>query len=194
MLRTSCLTAAVLAAAAIAGTAVPREASAHWTPAPCDFVTAGGFVNKDDGKLANFGAHGGCKNDKFWGSVNFVDHETNFHLSSIEITGYLIDPAYPNTRDICGWARTNDEITVRFRVRLTDNGEPGVNDRFGIVVDTLNQIPGDRFYLVRDRKLADGGPGGGNVQLHGANPSTTASPAMQSLKEWQMCGDLNSPQ
>jgi len=175
------------------GIAVPATASAHWVPAPCDFITAGGFVKKDNNKLANFGAHGGCKNDKFWGSVNYVDHQSNLHVSSMEITGYLVDPAYPNKRDICGWARTNDEITVRFRVTLTDNGEPGVNDQFGIVIDTLNQVPGDRFYRVSSRKLADGGPGGGNVQLHKENPSTTASAGMMALKEYQMCGDLNSP-
>ena len=28
---------------------------------------------------------------------------------------------------------------------------------------------------------------------HKDNPSTTASPQMRSLQEWQMCGDLNSP-
>ena len=66
--------------------------------------------------------------------------------------------------------------------------EPGTSDEFGLVVDNRNQIPGDRFFLVRSRRLA-----GGNVQLHKDNPSTTASQAMRDLKEWQMCGDLNSP-
>jgi hypothetical protein len=185
--------AAPLAALAL-GIATPTAALAHFVPAPCDFITAGGFVQKDDGGMANFGAHGGCKNDGFWGNVNYVDHNQNLHMSSTQITGYLFDPADPNRRDICGWARTNDGITVQFRVTLVDNGEPGVNDEFGITMDTFNQIPGvTRFYTVTSRQLADGGPGGGNVQLHKSNPSTTASPQMQSLKEWQMCGDLNSP-
>jgi hypothetical protein len=73
-------------------------------------------------------------------------------------------------------------------VTLVDNGEPGRNDEFGIVIDTLNQIPGDRFMGMSSRKLQ-----GGNVQLHKANNSTTASDDMRSLQEWQMCGDLNSP-
>ena len=77
---------------------------------------------------------------------------------------------------------------MRFRVTLTDNGEPGNNDEFGIAIDTQNQIPGDRFYIVRSRKL-----GGGNVQLHKGNNSNTASDGMRALQEWQMCGDLNSP-
>jgi hypothetical protein len=73
-------------------------------------------------------------------------------------------------------------------VHLVDNGEPGTADEFGVVVDNRNQIPGDRFFIVRSRRLA-----GGDVQLHKSNPSTTASPGMLALKEWQMCGDLNSP-
>jgi hypothetical protein len=176
------------------GIATPITASAHWVQAPCDFITAGGFVFKDDGARANFGAHGGCKNGKFWGHVNFVDHENNYHISSLEITGYLFDPAYPNARDICGWARTNDEETVRFRMRLADNGEPGRYDMMGFVLDRAgNPQPGERFYKVSTRMLANGDGGGGNVQLHKSNPSTSATPEMYALKEWQMCGDLLTP-
>jgi hypothetical protein len=58
-------------------------------PSPCDFVTSGGFVLTDGGKEANFGAHGGCKNDGFWGHLNYVDHGTDYHVDSVEITGYL---------------------------------------------------------------------------------------------------------
>jgi len=180
--------AASLAALA-AGIATPTAALAHLVKSPCDFITSGGYVFKDDGQDVNFGAHGGCKHDDFWGHVNIVDHETNWHLSSTQITGYLFDPAQPNARDICGMAETNDGITVQFRVHLVDNGEPGTSDQFGLVVDTRNQVPGDRFLLVRSRNIS-----GGNVQLHKDNPSTTASAQMRSLQEWQMCGDLNSPQ
>jgi len=61
-------------AALAAGLSVPMQAEAHYVPAPCDFITSGGYVFKDDGAMANFGAHGGCKNGQFWGNVNFVDH------------------------------------------------------------------------------------------------------------------------
>jgi hypothetical protein len=185
--------AAALVALAL-GVAAPTNASAHWVQAPCDFITAGGFVFKDNGQQANFGAHGGCKNGKFWGHVNFVDHEQNYHITSSEITGYLYDPAWPNARDICGWAYTNDDEVVRFRMRLVDNGEPGKMDMMGFSIDRAGNVqPGDRFYTVSTRKLANGKGGGGNVQLHKPNPSTTASPAMLALKEDQMCGDLNTP-
>lgn len=51
--------------AAALGIASP-EADAHWVQAPCDFLTAGGFVFKDNFQQVNFGAHGGCKDGKFW--------------------------------------------------------------------------------------------------------------------------------
>ena len=142
---------------------------------------------------ANFAADGGCKKQDFWGSVNYVDHEHNFQLKSTQITGYLFDPANPNSRDICGKARVNDSaFEVMFRVHLEDNGEPGMNDKFGIIIDNWNAPT--RFYVVTSRKLANGEGGGGNVQLHKGNNSNTASDAMLAMQEWQMCGDLDSPQ
>jgi hypothetical protein len=35
---------------------------------------------------------------------------------------------------------------------------------------------------------------GGNIQLHKANPSTTAGPGFFELREWEMCGDLDRPE
>lgn len=157
---------------------------AHFVPVPCDFITSGGFVFTDLGDKANFGAHGGCKNGHFWGHVNYVDHGPGMHVDSIEITGYLIDPAIPNARDICGIARVEQGVeTVSFRVRLVDNGEPGTSDEFGIRLSN--------GYHVSTRLLGGGGPGGGNVQIHDPNPSTvgpTPAPA-----EWEMCGTLTPP-
>lgn len=189
------ITAAVFAAAALAAFAVatPRPAAAHWVQAPCDFVTAGGYVFKDNHAMANFGVHGGCKNNEFWGHVNYVDHETQYHLRSTRITGYLYDPATPLARDICGWARINDQPQeVMFRVRVVDNGEPGRKDTFGIVVDNWYGS-GDRFYKVSSRHLGDGDGGGGNVQLHKGNRSNSIDPKYLTLQEWQMCGDMSHP-
>jgi len=168
-------------------------ASAHWVPVPCDFITGGGFVFRDiDYARANFGAHGGCKNGAFWGHVNYVDHGGWFytvipyHVESTEITGYLFDPAHPNARDICGFARTNAGETLRFRVRMEDNGEgskASAPDRFGIRLSN--------GYLLTTRPLGGGGPGGGNIQLHKPNPSTTGP--QPSPTEYEMCGDLTPP-
>ena len=179
-------------AAAMLGISTPMQAQAHMVQAPCDFITSGGFVFKDNKAMANFSADGGCKHDEFWGSVNYVDHENNFHLKSTQITGYLFDPANPNQRDICGKARVNDSASeVMFRIHLEDQGEPGKNDRFGIIIDNWNAPT--RFYVVSNRKLADGQGGGGNVQLHKENPSTTIDPKYTQLQEWQMCGDMAYP-
>ena len=188
--RLSLLAAATLGALALAA---PITARAHYVQAPCDFVTAGGFVFKDNGERANFGAHGGCKHGEFWGHVNYVDHENQFHLNSTRITGYLFDPATPNSRDICGFGRINDqEQEVMFRVRLVDNGEPGRADTFGITIDNW-YTSGERFYKVSSRLLANGGKGGGNVQLHKGNRSNSIDPGYFSLQEWQMCGDMAHP-
>jgi hypothetical protein len=148
MLPVSTGAAGALVAASLLVPAPP--ASAHFVPAPCDFITGGGFVFRDDGERASFGSHGGCKNGGFWGHVNYVDHGgfagvTPYHVSSVEITGYLIDPAFPNARDICGFARTNAGEQLRFRVRMEDNGEPGRDDRFGIRLEN--------GYLVTARSL-----------------------------------------
>ena len=179
--------------AALAFGLAPTTASAHLVPAPCDFVTGGGFVFKDNGLMTNFGVHAGCKNGDFWGNVNVLDHENQFHLKSVQITGYLFDPAVPNSRDFCGWGRINDQSEeVMFRVRLVDNGEPGKNDTFGITIDNW-YTNGDRFYRVSSRKLAGGEGGGSNVQLHKSNNSNSIDPGYFALQEWQMCGDMMHP-
>ena len=167
----------------LAGVLTAGSAYAHFVPAPCDFITGGGFVFTDSGARANFGAHGGCKHGAFWGHVNFLDHGFNppGHLRSTEITGYLMDPAFPNARDICGFGVVTvngSSFTARFRVRMEDNGEPGRRDRFGIRIDG--------GYDLTTRTLV-----GGNIQLHKPNPSTTGpSPAPD---EFQMCGGLSTP-
>ena len=69
---------------ALAGALIAGSANAHFVPAPCDFITGGGWVIEDDGAKVNFGAHGGCKNGAFWGHVNVVHHGFNppLHLRS----------------------------------------------------------------------------------------------------------------
>jgi hypothetical protein len=178
----------MLAAAALLVPQASPVVSAHWVPSPCDFITGGGFIFRDDGARANFGSHGGCKNGAFWGEVNYVDHggyngSTPYHVKSTQITGYLFDPAYPNARDICGFATTSAGENLRFRVRMEDNGEPGRDDRFGIRLEN--------GYLVTPRSLGADASGGGNIQLHKPNPSTTGP--NPSPSEYEMCGPLRTP-
>ena len=182
------IVAAIVASGMLAIATIPARAAVFFIPTPCDFITGGGFIFTDSGARANFGAHGGCKHGDFWGHVNYVDHGgfngvAPYHVDSLEITGYLKLDEAPNGREICGVARTNAGETVNFRVRMEDNGEPGTSDRFGIVLSN--------GYLVTTRLLGDGGPGGGNIQLHKPNPSTTGPDPQPSEEE--MCGGLPSP-
>ena len=81
----------------LAGVLTAGSAYAHFVPAPCDFITSGGWVIGDSAQFVNFGAHGGCKHGAFWGHVNVLDHKYTppAHLRSTNITGYLMDPGFP---------------------------------------------------------------------------------------------------
>jgi hypothetical protein len=155
----------------------PRSAPAHAVPSPCDFTTGGGWViiPEEGGDQGNFGIVGGCKNDGFYGHINWVDHNTGLHVNG-PVTMYL-DP-FPTSdyRDLCGTAKTNDpgNPTVKFRVRTLDVDEPGGLDRFGIALST--------GYVVSTRELGPPGQngGGGNIQRHKPNPSNTGGPGDES--------------
>lgn len=152
-------------------------------PSPCDFTTSGGFVLKNTGTKVTFGAHGGCKHEDFWGHLNLVDHATGYNINSLEIRGYL--SGGPNVRDVCGTATTNaaEGQPVYFRVRLVDNGEPGLADQFGIRLSN--------GYWLTTRLLNNGQKGGGNVQLHEPNPSTSGPDPAPS--EQEMCNGVEAP-
>ena len=154
--------------------------------AACDFLTGGGFII-NNGAKANFGVAGGCKNDSNgtpdWGHLEYIDHGIGLNVHWTSITGYSQDPASPSdTRFICGTARTNlppPRDNVNFAVRARDAGEPGVMDEFDI---QLTIAPGgapfyttDPFFLPPHHQLNDGNGGGGNIQLHNPNPSTTGN-------------------
>ncbi len=177
------LLAALVVVASIGGARIAaQEPEPLLVPSPCDFATSGGFVISDALKKASFGAHGGCKHGEFWGHVNFVDHATGLHVNSIEITGYVQPGDDPSARDICGIATTNrSPDPVYFRVRLIDKGEPGTADKFGIRLSD--------GYVVLTRNLSSG-KGGGNVQLHDPNASTTP-PGEMSADE--MCHGVEPP-
>jgi hypothetical protein len=186
--RAAALAAALVPLGAVAvSPAVAQDSGSGGSsvmPSPCDFTTSGGFVVTDSMAMANFGAHGGCKKGDFWGHVNYVDQENDYHVSSTRITGYLTPFPGSNIRDICGVATTNaDEPPLLFRLRLIDNGEPGSSDEFGIRLSN--------GYHVATRVLSAGWPGGGNVQLHDPNPSTVGpDPAPDELT---MCGGVGEP-
>ena len=155
---------------------------------PCDFLTGGGFIFHHGAK-ANFGVGGGCKDDTpTWGHLEYIDHGTGLNVHWTSITAYVeVDsedgPHHQplGARRVCGTARTNLFGDVDFVVQARDAGEPGVNDQFDIrlkkagvtVYDTTTEcFP---HYLGSTAPCAAGDSGGGNIQLHKPNPSTTGS-------------------
>jgi hypothetical protein len=184
---------------------------AHVVPSPCDFTTGGGWILipngtasglPESGDKANFGIVGGCKPDRFFGHVNYDDHNNGLHVSSDTITGYFdagnADGSLPSKhRDICGTAETNLLGNVFFRVRTIDAEQQSPappKDKFGIKL--IGQNPdgsssGDVKYLVPTRCLASGrptfdtvgtgtcsavNPGGGDIELHKPAPPGTMGP------------------
>ena len=146
--------------------------------------------------------HGsGTNGVPYWGHLEYHDHGYNPSVTNgqglnvhwTSITGYMEidtqassdkDPKRTGARWICGTARTNlpfPNDNVNFVVYARDGGEPGVNDTFdiylrnqtthAIVYDTLSEC--GPHYLGSYAPCSPGDGGGGNIQLHKPNPSTT---------------------
>ena len=178
----------------VVGTATAPPVKAWATLPPCDFLTGGGWI-VFNGNKANFGVGGGCKHGSpTWGHLEYIDHGTGLNVHWTSITEYQFlddgsngtDPKTGQpigTRKICGTARTNQFGDVNFAVRARDAGEPGVNDQFdirltdstGTIVwySTANECTW--HYLGSYAPCAPGDGGGGNIQLHKPNPSTSGS-------------------
>jgi hypothetical protein len=176
-----------IAVALIALTA-ERTLIAH--PAPCDFLTGGGFIITTGGGThapakANFGIGGGCKHGSpTWGHLEYHDHGNGLNAHWLTITAYLaegdglgdtsFDPKTKQptgTRLVCGTARTNLYGNVDFMVRAKDAGEPGREDEFDIrLAQDGRVVYGTEVEGIH--QLNDGNGGGGNIQLHKPNPST----------------------
>jgi hypothetical protein len=182
----------MVAAAMMALALRPTPIGASTTP-PCDFLTGGGWI-VHHGAHANFGVGGGCKHGSpTWGHLEYIDHGTGLNVHGTSITAYLfdnqgtgVDPKThqpTGTRTICGTARTNLYGDVNFAVRAEDLGEPGVNDQFDIRL--TNPITNAPFYdtttecsfhyLGSFATCAPGDGGGGNIQLHKPDPSTSGT-------------------
>jgi hypothetical protein len=175
-------------AVALVALTTERRLIAH--PAPCDFLTGGGFIITTGGGThapakGNFGIGGGCKHGTpTWGHLEYHDHGNGLNAHWLTITAYLAegdglgDTAFDpktkqptGTRLVCGTARTNLYGDVDFMVRAHDEGEPGSEDEFDIrLAQNGRVVYGTELEGIH--KLNDGNGGGGNIQLHKPNPST----------------------
>jgi hypothetical protein len=149
----------MLAALALTGGSVGAQVIV-----PPDFVTGGGYIfGTPSGARGNFGVGGGVKDGAFWGHLNYIDHGSDLHVKATSITGY--ESVDARTRKICGTYVTNTGESGSFLVTVTDMGEPDGDDIFEItLVESDYSAAGD---------LGGPGPGGGNIRLHGSNPSNT---------------------
>ena len=140
------------------------------TTGPCDFLTGGGYIypqGQVTGNKANFAIAGGCKQNAFWGHLQYQDKALYVKAHSTTVTGY--EKVDVNTRLICGHGKSQDGLDFDWVVRVKDMGEPGNQDEFDI------QMTGGITYTTAagvPHKLGGGTRGGGNVQLHKPNPST----------------------
>jgi len=160
---------------------VPRTHVGANPQIPPDFLTGGGFITRSGtAAKANFGVGGGVKNGAFWGHLEYIDHGIGLNVHGTGVTGYELTPGTvdsndPKTgqpigsRDICGTARTNLFGDVFYRIRVADNGEPGVNDTF--MIRLVTPASGSAVYTTESD--VNHTLGGGNIQLHQGNPSNT---------------------
>jgi hypothetical protein len=116
-----------------------------------DFVTGGGWIKEASREKATFGVSGGIKNNKFWGQLSFKGHGKNgIKIKSTSVTAYIVIDAV--TRQIEGIAKVNGKGSFTYKVIVKDNGEPGRNDSFSLVVSNGYSAAGNLI--------------GGNIQLH----------------------------
>lgn len=116
-----------------------------------DFITGGGWITgTPTGMPANFGVAGGVKNKGLWGHLTYIDHGVMMHVKGTGVTAYTITG--PTSRRIEGTARINGQDGFTYTVDVADNGEPGVDDTFAIMLSNGYAAAGT---LV-----------GGNIQLH----------------------------
>jgi hypothetical protein len=135
-------------------------ATKTWTPPPstafCEVkITQGGWIVALNGDRASFG--GNAKVDKdgnVQGSENYQDHgpAQPRHVKSIELLATTCSDDLRNA-SIFGTATIDGSGTFVFRIDVMDQGEPGTNDSYGIMLSD--------GYVSGQRQLQ-----GGNVQIH----------------------------
>jgi hypothetical protein len=112
---------------------------------PCS-VTGGGYI--DTAGRKSFGLNARTSGSDARGHVNYVDHTTGLHVSSLEVTSVVCAGTSATIR---GTASTSAGPQL-FRVDVNDLGEPGRTDTFSI-------------QLAPSGYTAAGTLAGGNVQV-----------------------------
>src|SRR6266404_2570149 len=139
----------ILVAVALAVSLIRPAPVRAWATPPCDFLTGGGWI-VHLGAKANFAIGGGCKHGSpTWGHLEYIDHGTGLNVHGTDITGY-------------------------FFIDQGTGVDPKTQQPTGtIVYETSSECT--FHYLGSYAPCSPGTGGGGNIQLHKPNPSTTGS-------------------
>jgi hypothetical protein len=112
-----------------------------------DFVTGGGWITRS-GARATFAVAGGPGG---WGHLQYIDHASGFKVKGTGVTDYGPGTTGATSRQIDGTATWTGGGGT-YHAEVADNGEPGRNDTFRLMLSNGYGAAG----------LLDGG----NIQLH----------------------------
>ncbi|AIF84113.1 Mg-chelatase subunit ChlD [Candidatus Nitrososphaera evergladensis SR1] len=115
----------------------------------------GGQANLDNNTNAGFNVQSG-DGTTFKGQLQFNDKLEDIKLHSQSMTALAIDPT-GTTATFKGTAEVNGVSGYTFKAIVKDNGEPGTNDSFLIVIKDLSNTT----IYMRGGTLS-----GGNIQIH----------------------------
>jgi hypothetical protein len=137
------------------------EATKTWTlPASTELcevkITQGAWIVANNGDRASFGGNARVEADgsTVRGQENYQDHgpAQPRHVQSIELTATTCSDDL-TMATIFGRATVDGAGSFTFRIDVTDQGEPGSNDSYGIILSD--------GYASGQKRLQ-----GGNVQIH----------------------------
>lgn len=114
-----------------------------------DFITGGGWIVTSTGSRANFAVAAG--KTPGWGHLLYIDHGGTQKVKGSLVTVYTLGPT-PTSRHIEGNDQANGSAGT-YQVDVSDNGNPGSLDTFGIVLSNGYTQPAVNL-------------GGGNIKLH----------------------------
>jgi Thrombospondin type 3 repeat len=109
--------------------------------------SGGGGLTTSDGRV-NFSSSAKRVDGEMAGNCVVTVGQTK--IKCLTVDGYYQSPT--NDRAVFFGSATQDGVATRYRIELTDNGEPGTSDRIEITTD--------------DGFVAAGVIGGGNLQVH----------------------------
>jgi hypothetical protein len=109
--------------------------------------SGGGWLTTSDG-MVNFSSSAKSVDGVKAGNCTVTVGETK--IKCLTVDGYYQSPT--NDRAVFVGSATQDGVATRYRIELTDNGEPGTSDRIAITTDA--------------GFVAAGVIGGGNLQVH----------------------------